>query len=194
MHCDAVEDMLPDWLRSGDFTGRRYADDAAKMDLVIEWSRRNVEEATGGPFGAAVFDMATGRLVGAGVNVVAPSNLSAAHAEIMALSAAQRRLQSYDLGLRGNYELVTSTEPCAMCFGALPWSGIRRVVCGATSADACAIGFDEGPRHPDWIAELERRGIEVITEVRRDEARAVLDAYADGGGLIYNGSGGGLPG
>ena len=42
-------------------------------------------------------------------------------------------------------ELVASTEPCAQCFGATPWSGVRRLVCGARgSEDARAIGFERG--------------------------------------------------
>ncbi|HCS12210.1 MAG TPA: tRNA-specific adenosine deaminase, partial [Zetaproteobacteria bacterium] len=84
-------------------------------------------------------------------------------------------------------ELVTSCEPCAMCFGAIPWSGIRRVVCGATAADAQRIGFDEGPRHPDWVAELEKRGIHVQTGVCRDAAARVLNDYQSAQGVIYNG-------
>ena len=56
------------------------------------------------------------------------------------------------------------------------------MVCGARDEDARAIGFDEGPKMPDWIPALERRGISVV----RDEAAAVLEEYAGRGGVIYN--------
>jgi hypothetical protein len=59
------------------------------------------------------------------------------------------------------YELVASTQPCAMCLGATPWSGVRHLVCGARDEDAEEIGFDEGMKPADWIRSLEERGITV---------------------------------
>jgi len=158
------------------------------MQLAIELARLNVEHGTGGPFGAAVFDMESHHLVSVGTNLVTSSNYSMAHAEMVAMSIAQQKLGRFDLGAKEGVrlELVTSSEPCAMCFGALPWSGIRHLVCGARSEDARAIGFDEGPIHPHWINELNKRGISVETGVCSDEAKAVLDQYSTNGGAIYN--------
>jgi tRNA(Arg) A34 adenosine deaminase TadA len=73
-----------------------------------------------------------------------------------------------------------------MCLGAISWSGARRVVCGARESDARAIGFDEGPKLSDWVSALASRGIEVIRDVCRSEAREVLRRYAEAGGPIYN--------
>ena len=158
------------------------------MRLVIELSRLNVDHDTGGPFGAGIFDLNTNRLVAPGVNLVTTSNLSTAHAEMVAIMVAQRVVGHFDLGgaRQPPYELVASTEPCAQCFGATPWSGVRRLVCGARDEDARAIGFDEGPKLPDWAEALEERGISVVTDACRDEAAAVLRHYAESGGAIYN--------
>ena len=60
------------------------------------------------------------------------------------------------------------------------------MVCGARHEDARAGGFDEGPKMPDGIPALERRGISVVRDVSRDEAVAVLEEYAGSGGMIYN--------
>ncbi len=168
---------------------RAYPTEEDRMRLVIELSRLNVERGTGGPFGAGVFDLSTNRLVAPGVNLVTTSNLSSAHAEVVAIMVAQRVVGRFDLGGQGQplYELVASTEPCAMCFGTVPWSGVRRLVCGARDEDARAIGFDEGPKMPDWAASLEQRGISVVKDTCRDEAAAVLRKYAQEGGMIYNG-------
>lgn len=161
------------------------------MKFVIEASRRNVEEDTGGPFAAAVFETDTGSLVSVGVNLVSSLGLSVLHAEIVALTLAQQRVGTYDLGAAHlpRHELVTSTEPCAMCFGAIPWSGIVRVVAGARDADARRIGFDEGPKLADWRGALADRGIEVVADVERDSAAAVLSEYVRRGGRIYNSRG-----
>lgn len=182
---------LPDWIQSmlckapDVFPG---VED--RMRFVIALARQNVQRRTGGPFGAGVFDDA-GRLIAAGVNLVVASQCSIFHAEIVALVLAQKVLGRYDLSDGGklNYELVAAAEPCAMCFGAVPWSGVRRLVCAARDEDARAIGFDEGPKMADWVRALNDRGIIVVRDVLRDEARAVLREYAAAGGAIYNAGG-----
>ncbi len=163
-----------------------FETDEQKMELALDLARKNVRNATGGPFGAAVFDSQDHRLVAPGVNVVMPSNCSAAHGEIIAICLAQQTVGSYDLSAGGRRcVLVATTEPCAMCMGAVCWSGVRRLVCGARDADARAIGFDEGPKPHDWTRELQKRGISVVRDVLRGRARAILNEYARTG-HIYN--------
>lgn len=161
--------------------------DEDKMHFVISLARQNVQHRTGGPFGAAIFDSA-GRLIAPGVNLVASSNCSILHAEMVAIALAQKILGRYDLsdGNSSHYDLAASTEPCAMCFGAVPWSGARRLLCGARDEDARAIGFDEGPKMADWVSALNDRGITVIRDVLRETSIAVLSDYAAAGGAIYN--------
>lgn len=159
-----------------------------RMRLAIELSVRNVAEGTGGPFAAAVFDLETGRLVAPGVNLVIAANCSVAHAETVALILAQQRLGDYALGRGGRrLELAATTEPCAMCYGAIPWSGVCSLICGARGEDAEGVGFDEGEKPADWTAALQRRGIAVRRDVLRKEAAAVLERYAASGGVLYNG-------
>jgi tRNA(Arg) A34 adenosine deaminase TadA len=139
-----------------------------------------------------VFERNSGRLLAAGANRVVTSHCSSAHAEILALSLAQARVGNHDLGAPGlpECELVASAEPCAMCLGAVLWSGVRSLVCAASGADVIAQGFDEGPRPTDWIAQLQTRDIRVETGLLREEALAILRAYRKAGGPIYNARGG----
>jgi tRNA(Arg) A34 adenosine deaminase TadA len=184
---DEIVLKLPSWLREiARSEERTFESTEARMRFAIGLARQNVERRTGGPFGAVVFESDSGRVVGVGVNLVEASNCSMAHAEMIAIGLAQQSLGNYDLGAAGMYELATSVEPCAMCLGAIPWSGLRRVVCGGHGEDAAAIGFDEGAKPADWVGALRLRGIEVVRDVLRDEARAVLQQYAQAGGLIYN--------
>lgn len=177
-----VEDYVPD-----EETLYPTAED--RMRLVIGLARENLRRDTGGPFGAAIFEKESWRLVAPGVNVVVPQNNSAAHAEMVAIMVAQAQLGDFDLGGEGRpaYELVTSTEPCAMCFGAVPWSGVRTLVCGARDEDARGCGFDEGAKIANWATELQERGISVQRDVLREESAEVLREYAASGGVIYNG-------
>lgn len=175
---------LPDWMFSElDLTSPR-ATDAEKMELAVELAARNVTHG-GGPFGAVVFDRISHTVIAPGANMVVTQGCSLLHAEVVAILFAQARVGSYTLGT-GDYELVTSSEPCVQCLGSLFWSGLRRLVCGAPVAAAQAVGFDEGPRAPDWKEQLASRGILVTDNVLATEAGAVLASYKARGGVLYN--------
>ncbi|MCJ7815567.1 MAG: nucleoside deaminase [Xanthomonadales bacterium] len=157
-----------------------------RMRLAVALSAENVRRHTGGPFGAIVVEEPTGRLLAVGVNLVTTLELSMAHAEMVAVSLAQSATGNWHLGAEFNTQLVTSCEPCAMCFGAVPWSGVRSIVWGAGKEDAEAAGFDEGDKPSNWIESLERRGISAQGGVLRREAAAVLSRYAKKEGAIYH--------
>lgn len=178
---------LPAWVDVAVDWHRRYARLDDRMALVITLAREQVQRATGGPFAAAVFERDTGALVAVGVNMAVPAQNCVLHAEIVALMMAGARLHSHSLGAVGMpaHELVSSCEPCAMCLGATLWSGVARLVTGATKADAEAIGYDEGPVVPESYLYLERKGVEVIRGIRGDEARALFALYQAAGGPIY---------
>jgi tRNA(Arg) A34 adenosine deaminase TadA len=179
----------PAWVP--DVVGRTavYPDDDAKMRLAIAVSRANVEHGTGGPFGAAIFEKNSGRLVAVGMNSVVRLSNCTLHGEMVAFMMAQRVVGSFSLNAPGlpEHELFTSCEPCAMCLGATLWSGVRRIVCGAGRQDASRLDFEEGPVFPASYEYLEDRGIQVVRGLLRDEARAVLELYRAGNGKIYNG-------
>ena len=161
-----------------------------RMDWVLSLGRKNScssHEGQGGPFAAAVFDADDHRLIAAGVNLVLPAGCSVLHAEIVALIRAEQRLGSHRLDLLAGrrFELVSSTEPCAMCLGAIPWAGIHRLVCGARDEDARAIGFDEGDKPDAWQTKLSQRGIEVVTGVCQQAAIALLQNYHGEHGRLY---------
>lgn len=176
-----VKPFLADWQQPLSSVSER-------MQLAIALSRESVLQETGGPFGAVVAHEQTGELVSVGINLVTTAGLSIAHAEMVALSLAQLSSGQWNLSHMGPMQLVTSCEPCAMCFGALPWSGISSLVCGARKQDAEAAGFDEGDKPYQWVGSLRQRGIEVERGVLRSEAAAVLAYYSDNGGQIYNAS------
>ncbi|MCW8925450.1 MAG: nucleoside deaminase [Xanthomonadales bacterium] len=179
--------QLPAWVEP--FVASRQgplSTTSERMQLAIDLAGENVRQGTGGPFGALVVNEANGELVALGVNLVTSSGLSIAHAEIVALTLAQASVGEWNLSHGDPLQLVTSCEPCAMCFGAVPWSGIKSLVCGARKKDAEAAGFDEGDKPGHWVRSLQRRGIVVQCSVLRDQAAAVLASYREGGGTIYN--------
>ncbi|AKS42027.1 nucleoside deaminase [Wenzhouxiangella marina] len=186
---DSLRIELPAWVRNfRQQLPECLSGPEERMSVAISLSRQNVVERTGGPFGAVVVAQDSGQVIALGVNRVEPAHCSSAHAEIVALSLAQQTLASWNLddGGLGPVELVTSCEPCAMCLGAIPWSGVRSVLCGASKADAEAAGFDEGDRPEAWADKLAARGISVTTGVLRSEAAEVLDRYARSGQTIYS--------
>jgi tRNA(Arg) A34 adenosine deaminase TadA len=179
---------VPTWLDPLTRSSEAYLGDDEKMALVVRLARENVDRRTGGPFAAAVFEAQSGRIVAVGVNSVIRLQNCILHAEVMAIMLAQQRVRSFTLRAPGlpAHELVTSCEPCAMCLGATLYSGVSRLVIGAARGDAMAAGFDEGPVFAESYVYLADRGITIVRDVRRTEAAAVLEAYRDDGGPIYN--------
>ncbi len=160
-----------------------------RMDTVIKFSRLNFEKQTGGPFAAGLFEKDTGKLIVIGVNRVVPNNCSSAHAEIVTLSLAQQILGTFDLGGENQpvHQLVVNWRPCAMCYGAIFWSGIRSLAIAGGGPELEEItGFDEGPIHPNWREECGARGIEVIEGIKKEKAIEVFKDFADSDQLVYN--------
>lgn len=181
---------MPSWIEQE--MSRRpsvYPDLAERIKLVVEFSRLNVEHDTGGPFAAAVFEQASGKLVSIGVNRVVPTCVSSAHAEFTALALAQQKLGTFDLGGAGMpaHQLVVNWRPCTMCFGAVIWSGVRSLaLAGSGVAVEEITGFDEGPMMDNWIEELNRRGIEVLDDLNREAALEVFRYFRDSSKIVYN--------
>ena len=183
----ACEMTLPGWLDEFVSAWNDPLDtDERRMHLAVALSAENVRHHTGGPFGAIVVEEQGGTLLSVGVNLVTALELSLAHAEMVAISLAQSAAGDWNLGSDRKVQLVTSCEPCAMCFGAVPWSGVSSIIWGAGKADAEAAGFDEGDKPGDWVESFERRGIRTRGGILREEAAAVLARYAKRDGAIYH--------
>jgi tRNA(Arg) A34 adenosine deaminase TadA len=151
-----------------------------RMDLVLQFARKNFELRTGGPFAAAVFMSETGKMISMGVNRVIATDCSTAHAEVMALSLAQQTIGTFDLDEKNfpRLQLVVNWRPCAMCYGAVIWSRVSEVVIAGDGDEVEKYaGFDEGPIHPEWEKELEKRGISLIKNIKRDEAVQIFKDY-----------------
>ena len=178
----------PAWVQEAVDWTRSYVTDEERIRLTIALARENVVREAAGPFGAAVFERGTGRLVAVGVNSVVRLRSSVLHGEMMAFILAQERTGSFSLAAPGlpAHELATSCEPCAMCLGATLWSGVKRLVFAAHREDAEDLGFDEGPVFAASYQYLRERGIEIVGGLLREEARAVFTLYRSRGGLIYN--------
>ena len=185
---DCVTVAIPGWLKQyGQSIPSFFFCDQDAMAVAIGLASLNTQHRTGGPFGALLVDDTNGSLLAPGVNLVLSAQSSMLHAEVCAILLAQQKLGSHDVsdGGRRSITLYTTAEPCAMCLGAIPWSGIRRVVCGARDEDVRKVGFDEGDKPSDWMAAYTRRGIRVLRDVLREEACAVLNAYASAEGQLY---------
>ena len=143
-----------------------------------------MEERTGDPFGAAVFDLSTNGLVAVGVNVVGPSSTVAAHAEVVALCLAGVAVGNYhlEIGTGSRIELATSCAPCMMCQGAIVGSGVSSLLIAVREDDTAALGLGSSRRPPEWVDALQQQGVQVTEDVLRADGVEVLREYAARGG------------
>jgi tRNA(Arg) A34 adenosine deaminase TadA len=167
---------VPGWLEE-ELPGTPLPDDAARMRLAIRLAERNLQEGTGSPFGAVVVERPSGRIVSAGVDLIVATACSVAHAETMAIARAQSAAGTEDLRSAGDLALYASASPCLMCLGAIRWSGVT-LLAYASSDEDWNGHWDDLPKPADWHGQLEERGVTVVAELLRDEARRCLGVFA----------------
>jgi len=108
------------------------------ISMAAGLARYAVENGLGGPFGAVV--VKNWEVVGEGYNMVTSSNDPTAHAEVVAIRDACRRLSTFQLT---GCEIYSSCEPCPMCLGAIYWARPLALYYGSTRNDAASAGFDD---------------------------------------------------
>lgn len=141
------------------------------MARAIELSLENIRSNKGGPFGALI--VSDGKILSEGTNRVTSTNDPTAHAEIVAIREACRKLGRFELT---GCELYATCEPCPMCLGAIYWSRPARVYFAANSADAAKIGFDDTLIYNQLKLPVDARKIPML-ELMRDRALEVFCAW-----------------
>jgi len=134
------------------------------MARAIELSIENVRSGRGGPFAAVV--VKGGKLIAEASNCVTSTNDPTAHAEIVAIREACKKLGFFELN---GCEIYTSCEPCPMCMGAIYWARPDRVFFGNTAADAAEAGFDDSLIYQEIGQPHAERKIPMI-QMMREEA------------------------
>jgi tRNA(Arg) A34 adenosine deaminase TadA len=138
------------------------------MREAIRLSIQMMRRGKGGPFGAVV--VKGGKIVGRGCNQVTSSHDPTAHAEIVAIRDACKRLKTFQLE---DCDMYTSCEPCPMCLSAMYWSRLRSVFYGNTRKDAARIAFDDDFIYREVALPIRKRKL-VMTQLLRTEALAAF--------------------
>lgn len=141
------------------------------MWLALEEARIGIDENDGGPFGAVI--VRDGKVVSKAHNEVLKRNDPTAHAEILAIREASAILGRYDLS---TCEIYSTSEPCPMCFAAIFWARIKRLVYGTTREDVAEIGFDDSLIYEVIRGEAELEQMEMVN-LDREGCRAVLEEW-----------------
>jgi guanine deaminase len=142
------------------------------MRAAIRLSITKMWRGSGGPFGAVV--VKGGRIVGRGWNQVTSTNDPTAHAEVVAIRDACRRLRTFHLE---RCELYTSCEPCPMCLSAIYWSRLRKVFYANTRKDAAKIAFDDEFIYEQVALPIHKRKL-VMKELLRNEALVAFKEWS----------------
>lgn len=141
------------------------------MREAIRLSIQMMRRGKGGPFGAII--VKGNRIVGRGSNQVTSSNDPTAHAEIVAIRDACRRLKTFSLQ---DCDLYASCEPCPMCLSAIYWARIRSVFYGNTRRDAAKIGFDDAKIYREVALPIGKREL-MMKQFLRDEALVAFNEW-----------------
>jgi guanine deaminase len=137
------------------------------MRRAIDLSIENVQNGNGGPFAALV--VKEGDILATGTNMVTTACDPTAHAEVVAIREACRKLAQFQLA---GCEIYTTCEPCPMCLGAIYWARPAKVYFGNTAADAAAIGFDDSFIYQQLGVSLPQRAIPMVQLMRQEALSA----------------------
>ena len=149
------------------------------MKIAKEQSINGFKNNEGGPFGAVIIDK-KGNVVAMGNNKVLCEKDPTAHAEIVTIREACKKLDTYDLS---DYILYTSCEPCPMCLSAIIWSNIKNIYYGCTREDAEEIGFRDNAIYE--YLKGEDKSLISLTQIDREECIKVFEEYKKRNGIIY---------
>jgi guanine deaminase len=143
------------------------------MRAAINLSLAKMRLNHGGPFGAVI--VRNGKIVGRGWNRVTSTNDPTAHAEIMAVRDACKKLRTFHLE---DCELYTSCEPCPMCLAAIYWARLKRVYYANTRRDAARIAFDDALIYREVAAPIVRRKIPMKQLLHREALKVFSEWQA----------------
>ena len=153
------------------------------MNRFMKQAKQNadngINKKEGGPFGAIITDE-EGNIISNGNNQVLKQKDPTAHAEIVAIRNACKKLNKYDLA---NCILYTSCEPCPMCLSAIIWSNIKEVYFGCTKEDAGSIGFRDDVIY-DYLKGKNKDLIN-LKQIDREECIKTFEEYQKQNGIIY---------
>ncbi|HUR44402.1 MAG TPA: nucleoside deaminase [Candidatus Saccharimonadales bacterium] len=134
------------------------------MREALRLSIEQMRAGAGGPFGAVI--VRQGEIIARGWNQVTTANDPTAHAEVVAIREACKKLGSFQL--RG-CEIYASCEPCPMCLAAVYWSRLDRLFYAATRLDAAEAGFDDDFIYQELSRPMAGRKLET-SQILRDDA------------------------
>lgn len=141
------------------------------MRAAIRLSHQMMRRGKGGPFGAVV--VRDGKIIGRGFNLVTSTNDPTAHAEIVAIRDACKRIRNFQLE---ECDLYTSCEPCPMCLSAIYWARLRKVYYANTRKDAARIAFDDDFIYREVALPIRKRAIR-MEQLLRKEALTVFQEW-----------------
>jgi len=143
------------------------------MSRAIELAKKGVNSNAGGPFGAVI--VKNGKIIAEGFNKVTSKNDPTAHAEVVAIRKACKKLNSFQLD---DCIIYTSCEPCPMCLGAIYWARPKKVFYASTREDAAEIEFDDEFIYNEISKEINGRQISFIN-IMRDDASTVFKSWME---------------
>ena len=140
------------------------------MKRAIFLSKKSVE-TNGGPFGAVV--SFRDEIIGEGMNRVTVEKDCSLHAEVVAMRAAQKKLNNFSLS---GCELYSSCEPCPLCLSGIYWARINKIYYANTREDARKIDFDDSLIYSELKKNIDERKIP-MTQMMRDEALKAFELW-----------------
>jgi guanine deaminase len=151
------------------------------MNRALAEALAHLPDLAGGPFGACL--VKGDEILAVTYNTVLKDRDPTSHAETNAIRLAASKLKTYDLS---GCEIYTTTEPCPMCFAAIHWARLGRVIYGTTIQDVAHLGFNEMTIGSQQIQTLGKSPVAIYPAFLLAECRQLLEIWEQiPGRLVY---------
>ena len=144
------------------------------MKIAIIEAKKGVTKGHGGPFGCVI--VRKGKIIAKAHNQVIRINDPTAHAEMLAIREASKKLKNFDLS---GCELYSTSAPCPMCFSAIDWAKIKKVYYGCTKRDAAHIGFDDKHINDIIQGKTKKNPVTIKKGLNRKECLEVFKLWSE---------------
>ena len=141
------------------------------LERAIEIARTGMQENKGGPFGCVI--VKNDEIIAEGYNMVTSDNDPTAHAEVVAIRNACKKLNTFQLT---DCDIYASCEPCPMCLGAIYWARVSKVIYANTRHDAAAVEFDDDFIYKEISIDINKRRIPFL-HYPHPKAKEIFDDW-----------------
>lgn len=148
------------------------------MQIAINEAYKGIANSDGGPFGAII--VKDNKIIAKAHNKVLQNNDATCHAEVEAIRIASKKLGSFSLK---GCTIYTTAEPCSMCYSAINWAKIKKIVFSISNKEIAMLGFNEAGLFKKDKSKFIK--LQITRGILKNKVKKLIKRWKDNDGKLY---------